>query len=282
MEGFKCRSPPKVRPITILRVFLAALPCISITISMGNSTCNSRLLSTGDGPWRSAPVGAVDPGLVPGRVVKAGLGGVAEKVLDPLLGSVISLGSLSLAAGGSFRASCLSAITPGISELGPLLATTENNSRMRGTGAEFLESTLGWEELPSAPAASFAICVETSRWEFGGGDRWKHLSLDSPSLRTSVACTLLHGDRHPFRSLVVAGSSNATSAFFPLLSKLPEGRVFGAAGALLEHSARETEDPFVPKEFSLLTGRKTLTPPPKLGLNFPNLKRMPRPAFRIL
>ncbi len=132
---------PRVRPITVLRAFLATLPCISNTMSMGNSASSSKLLSTSDGPWGSALVGAVGLGPLPGRVVRAGLGGVAEKVLDPLLGSIFSLGSLTLAEGGSFRASRLSAAAPRIFELGPLPAITKNNSRMRGRGAEFLECT---------------------------------------------------------------------------------------------------------------------------------------------
>ncbi len=49
--------PPNVRPITVLRAFFAGAPCISITISVGNSASNSILKSTGDGPWGSAPVG---------------------------------------------------------------------------------------------------------------------------------------------------------------------------------------------------------------------------------
>ncbi len=227
-------------------------------------------------------MGAVGLGPLPGRVVRAGLGGVAEKVLDPLLGSIFSLGSLTLAEGGSFRASRLSATAPRISELGPLPAITKNNSRMRGRGAEFLECTWEWEELPSAPNASFAICVETSRWELGGGDCWSCPSLDSPSLRAIVACAFLPGEWHLFRSLVATGSSSATSAFFPLLSRFSGRRVFDVAGVSLEHYTGKTEDPLVPNEFSLLTGGKTLAPPPELGLNFPNPKRMPRPTFRIL
>lgn len=42
-SALKDALPPSVRPITVLRAFLAVLPCISITISFGNSTSSSRL-----------------------------------------------------------------------------------------------------------------------------------------------------------------------------------------------------------------------------------------------
>jgi hypothetical protein len=35
--------PPIVHPMTVLRAFLVVLPCISITISFGNSASSSRL-----------------------------------------------------------------------------------------------------------------------------------------------------------------------------------------------------------------------------------------------
>ncbi len=44
-------------------------------------------------------MGAIVLGPLPGRVVRGGLGGVAEKVFDLLLDSVLSLGSLSLVVG---------------------------------------------------------------------------------------------------------------------------------------------------------------------------------------
>jgi hypothetical protein len=274
--------PPKVHPITVLLTFLVALPCISITISVGNSTYSSRLMSTGDGPWGSTPVGVVDPGPLPERIVRARLVGVAKKVLDPLLGAVLSLESLILAAGSSFFASRPSAAAPRISKLVPLPVTTGNNSGMQGRGAEFLGSTWDLEELLGAPTASLAICIRTFQWELGGGDRWRRPSLDSPPLRAVVVNALLPGDRHPFKLLVAARSSNAVSVIFPSLSRLSGRRMLGAAGASLEQCARETKDPLVPNEFSLLTGGKALAPPPGLGWNFPNPKGTLCPAFRIL
>ncbi len=54
--------PPKVRPMTVLRAFLAAAPCISKTNSEGKSAFKTKLGSTGDGPWGLAPVGMIDLG----------------------------------------------------------------------------------------------------------------------------------------------------------------------------------------------------------------------------
>jgi len=84
-------------------------------------------------------VGAVVPGRLPGRVIRAGLGGVAEKVFDLLLDSILSLGSFSLAVERSSLASRLSTVVPQFSKLGPWPATTENSFEMRGRGREFLE-----------------------------------------------------------------------------------------------------------------------------------------------
>jgi hypothetical protein len=104
-------------------------------------------------------------------VVRAGLGGVAEKVFDFLLESILSLGSFSLATGSFPLASHLLVAAPRISKLDPFLATIENSSEKRGRGIEFFGSTWDWEELLVAPATPFANCVETSRWKIGEGDR---------------------------------------------------------------------------------------------------------------
>jgi hypothetical protein len=61
-------SPPKVRPMTVLRAFLAAALCISRTISSGNFASNTKFWSTCDGPWRSSLVGAIGPGPLLGCV----------------------------------------------------------------------------------------------------------------------------------------------------------------------------------------------------------------------
>jgi hypothetical protein len=74
-------------------------------------------------------------------VIRAGLGGVAEKVFDLLLDSILSLGSFLLATKKSSLASHLSAVTPRFSKLGPLPATTENSAEMRGRGREFFGGT---------------------------------------------------------------------------------------------------------------------------------------------
>ncbi len=64
---------------------------------MGNSASNSILGSTGDGPWGSAPVGAVGLGPLLGCVVRALLGGVAEVMVGLPLEASLLLGSDSLA-----------------------------------------------------------------------------------------------------------------------------------------------------------------------------------------
>jgi len=74
-------------------------------------------------------------------VIKAGLGGVAEKVFNLLLDSVLSLGSSSQAAERSSLASRLSAAAPRFFEFGPCPTTTENSSEMRGRGVEFFGGT---------------------------------------------------------------------------------------------------------------------------------------------
>jgi hypothetical protein len=86
-------------------------------------------------------VGAVVPGPLLGRVIRAGLGGVVKKVFAFLLDSIISLGSFSPTAKRSSFASRLSAIAPQYSKFGPWPTTTENSSEMRGRGREFFGGT---------------------------------------------------------------------------------------------------------------------------------------------
>ncbi len=86
-------------------------------------------------------MGVVVPGPLPGRVIRARLGGVAKKVFDLLLDSVLSLGSFSLAAERSSLAAGLSTIALRFSELGPWPTITENNSKMWGRGREFFGGT---------------------------------------------------------------------------------------------------------------------------------------------
>ncbi len=86
-------------------------------------------------------MGVVIPGLLPGRMIKARLGRVAEKVFDLLLDLILSLGSFSLAVERSFFATHLSAAAPRFSELGLWPTTTENSFEMRGRGREFFGGT---------------------------------------------------------------------------------------------------------------------------------------------
>jgi hypothetical protein len=86
-------------------------------------------------------MGAVVPGPLPGRVIRAGLGGVVEKVFNLLLDSVFLLGSSFLAAKRPSCASRLLGTTPKFTELGPWPTTTKNSSEMRGRGREFFGGT---------------------------------------------------------------------------------------------------------------------------------------------
>jgi hypothetical protein len=207
-------------------------------------------------------------------VVRAALGGVAAKMVGLPLEASLLLGSDSL-VGSPPLATRLSAVAPRYSEFWPFPAITENSSGMRERGVEILGRTWVCEEMPRTPAASFELCVETSRWEFGGDGRWRRFSLTSPSLRVEAACVL--GAWHLFKALVGAGSSDVAAAYFPLLSRLSERKVRGALGAALEQCAEGTEGPLVSKEISLLPSGKVLAPPspppsPGLGLGFPNPK----------
>jgi hypothetical protein len=102
--------PPSVRPITIQWAFLAALPCILSTMSSGNFASSSKLKSTGDGPWVSAPVGEVDPGSLPECAIRDGLGGaVVGVMIGFLLASFFPLESFALAVEASSLVTCLAA-----------------------------------------------------------------------------------------------------------------------------------------------------------------------------
>jgi hypothetical protein len=116
--------PPKVRPMTVLRAFLAAAPYISKTNSEGKSASKTKLGSTGDGPWGSAPVGMIDLGLLLGCVGRAEFRGVAEEVSGRLPRRDLSLGT-GLLVWSSPLAERLSASAPRASELGPFLITAE-------------------------------------------------------------------------------------------------------------------------------------------------------------
>jgi hypothetical protein len=100
--------PPSVQPITVQRAFLAALPCILSTMSSGNSASSSKLKSTGDGPWVSAPLGEVDPGPLPECAIRDGLGGaVVGVMIGFLLASFFPLESFALVAEASSLVTCL-------------------------------------------------------------------------------------------------------------------------------------------------------------------------------
>ncbi len=88
--------PLNVRPITVRRAFLAALPYILSTISSGNSASSSKLRSTGDGPWVSAPEGEVDPGPLPECAIRFELGGAVVGAIRFLLDSVFPLDAFAL------------------------------------------------------------------------------------------------------------------------------------------------------------------------------------------
>ncbi|CAK9275674.1 unnamed protein product [Sphagnum jensenii] len=115
-------------------------------------------------------------------MIRVGMGGMPLKVFDPLLESVLSLKSFPSAVESSSFVARLAAVMPKFSELNPWPTTLEDNSAKRGRGREFFGGTWGWEELPGAPATPFADYVKTSRCLIDEGDRWGHLSRDSPSL----------------------------------------------------------------------------------------------------
>ncbi len=69
-------------------------------------------------------MGAVVPGLLPGSVIRVGLGGADVKVFDLFLGADLSLGSFFLAIEKSSLATCLAAATPRLSEPDPCLVAT--------------------------------------------------------------------------------------------------------------------------------------------------------------
>ncbi len=84
---------------------------------------------------------AVVLGPLLGHVIRAGLGGVTEKVFDLLLDLVHSLESFPLVAERSFLAIGFSAIVPKFFELSPWPATIKNSFEMRGRGREFFGGT---------------------------------------------------------------------------------------------------------------------------------------------
>lgn len=88
-------------------------------------------------------MGAIVPGPLLGCVIRTRLGGVCEEVTDLLLGSILALGSFSLAVERTSLATSLSAAAPRFSKLVPWAATTEKSSEMRRRGTEFFGSTLG-------------------------------------------------------------------------------------------------------------------------------------------
>jgi len=116
--------PPKVCPMTVLRAFLVAAPCISKTNSEGKSASKTKFGSTSDGPWGAAPVGMIDHGSLLGCVGRAEFRGVAEEVSGRLPGRDLSLGT-GLLVWSSPLAERLSASAPSASKLGPLLVTAE-------------------------------------------------------------------------------------------------------------------------------------------------------------
>ncbi|CAK9262372.1 unnamed protein product [Sphagnum jensenii] len=101
--------PPNVRPTTVRRAFLAALPCILSTNSSVNSASSSKLRFIGDGPWVSTPEGEVDPGPLPECAIRFGLGGAAMGAIGFLLVSVFPLNVFALAAEASSLVTCLAA-----------------------------------------------------------------------------------------------------------------------------------------------------------------------------
>jgi len=98
--------PPSVRPITVRCAFFAALLCISSTNSSGNSASSSKLRSTGDGPWLSAPGGEVDLGPLPECVIRFGFRGAFVGAVGFLLASFLPLDVFALAS-KAFEASSL-------------------------------------------------------------------------------------------------------------------------------------------------------------------------------
>ncbi len=71
---------PMIRPMTILRAFLATLSCISTTIFDENSTSSFKLLSTSDGPWDSFEGEAIlNP--LPGGVLSGGMYGAGVEAV---------------------------------------------------------------------------------------------------------------------------------------------------------------------------------------------------------
>ncbi len=79
-------------------------------MSSGNFASSSKLKSTSDGPWVSAPCGEVDPGSLPECAIKDGLGGVVVGVMIGFfLTSLFPLESFALAAEASSLVTCLAA-----------------------------------------------------------------------------------------------------------------------------------------------------------------------------
>jgi len=123
------------------RAFFATLFYISSTISFGNSTSSSKLRSTGDGPWFSAPGGEEDPGPLPKCVVRFEIGGVFVGAIDVFLASIFPLEAKTLASEASSLSTCLAAAALPLPVSGLCPTITEGNSEMRERGREWFVST---------------------------------------------------------------------------------------------------------------------------------------------
>ncbi len=77
-------------------------------------------------------MGAIVPGPLLGRVIRAGLGGVPLKVFDPLPESVLPFESFPSATESCSLVAYLAAVAPRISELSPWPAASKYNSTKWG------------------------------------------------------------------------------------------------------------------------------------------------------
>jgi len=136
MERLEGGSPPRVRPMTVLRAFFVAAPCISRTISSGKFASNTKLWSTGDGPWRSTLDGAINPGPLLGCVDRAGLLGLSFEGTGLLPECCLSFRSCLLSR-DSLLAGFLSATATRASELVYFPATIKKDSGKHEGGKEF-------------------------------------------------------------------------------------------------------------------------------------------------
>ncbi|CAK9871349.1 unnamed protein product [Sphagnum jensenii] len=122
----------------------------------------------------------------------------------------------------------------------------------------------------------------------GGGDHWRQLSRDPPSLLGGFAYTTLPGSWHLTKSLRVAKAAGVWLVFFLSLVIVPlGGEEFGAERASQGPCADESEDLLAMIELPLLVGEGVQALSLPLGFNLLPFSllipcRTPHPAFRIL